>query len=113
MWGWIALPALLGITGSIGLPAAAVAEATKAEAQRGHDIVQAKCSGCHAIELTGDSPFQAAAPFRTLHRRYPLENLEEALAEGIMSGHPAMPEFVFEPDEVGDIIAYLKSLRSE
>jgi hypothetical protein len=32
-----------------------------------------------------------APPFRTLHERYPVENLEEPLAEGIISGHPSMP----------------------
>ncbi len=40
-----------------------------------------------------------------------LNSLEELLGEGIMSGHPDMPEFSFEADEVGDIIAYLKSIQ--
>ena len=39
------------------------------------------------------------------------EYLEEALGEGLMSGHPAMPEFKFEADDVGAIIAYLKSIQ--
>jgi hypothetical protein len=37
--------------------------------------------------------------------------LAEALAEGIFVGHPDMPEFVFEADEVGAILAYLKSIQ--
>jgi len=37
--------------------------------------------------------------------------LEEALAEGIFTGHPAMPEFVLEPEHIGDFIAFLKSLE--
>jgi len=44
-------------------------------------------------------------------RNYPVSDLEEALAEGILSGHPAMPEFAFEPDEIDAIIAYLESLQ--
>jgi hypothetical protein len=28
-----------------------------------------------------------------------------------MTGHPEMPEFSFDADEVGDIIAYLKSIQ--
>ena len=36
---------------------------------------------------------------------------EEPLAEGIITGHPTMPEFRFDPGQVGDIIAYLKSLE--
>ena len=29
-----------------------------------------------------------------------------------MSGHPDMPEFTFDADDVGAIIAYLKSIQS-
>jgi hypothetical protein len=49
--------------------------------------------------------------FRALGKRYPIEALEEALGEGIISGHPDMPEFTFESKEVGAIIAYLKSIQ--
>jgi hypothetical protein len=28
-----------------------------------------------------------------------------------MAGHPDMPEFKFDADDVGDIIAYLKSIQ--
>jgi hypothetical protein len=49
--------------------------------------------------------------FRTLAKRYPIESLEEALGEGLISGHPDMPEFKFEGDDVGAIIAYLKSIQ--
>jgi len=48
---------------------------------------------------------------RTIARKYKVENLAEALAEGIVTGHPAMPEFSFEPDQIGAIIAYLKTLQ--
>jgi cytochrome c len=33
------------------------------------------------------------------------------LSEGMMSGHPDMPEFQFDVDDVGAIIAYLKSIQ--
>jgi cytochrome c len=80
-------------------------------AQRGADIARANCARCHSIEKSGASPFQPAPPFRTLHERYPVETLEEALGEGIFTGHPEMPEFQMEPDEIGDFIAFLKSLE--
>lgn len=80
-------------------------------AQRGFVIVRTNCSRCHAIGKIGDSPLPIAPPFRTLHARYPVEDLEEPLAEGIVTGHPTMPEFRFDPGQVGDIIAYLKSLE--
>jgi cytochrome c len=82
-----------------------------AQEQRGFAILQANCARCHALERVGNSPLPAAPPFRTLHQRYPVESLQESLAEGIVTGHPDMPEFRFDPDQIGDIIAYLKSLE--
>ncbi len=43
---------------------------------------------CHAIGRSGDSPNKDAPAFRTLGQRYPVDSLEEALGEGILSGHP-------------------------
>jgi len=80
-------------------------------AQRGLVILKTNCSRCHAIGKIGESPLKIAPPFRTLHERYPVEDLEEPLAEGIITGHPTMPEFRFDPGQVGDIIAYLKTLE--
>jgi cytochrome c len=80
-------------------------------AQRGFVILKTNCSGCHAIGKVGESPLKIAPPFRTLHERYPIEDLEEPLAEGIITGHPTMPEFRFDADQVGDIISYLKTLE--
>lgn len=79
--------------------------------KHGEELLQKSCASCHAIGRSGDSPHKTAPAFRTLGQRYPIESLEEALGEGIMSGHPDMPEFNFEADDVGDIIAYLKSIQ--
>ncbi len=81
------------------------------ELERGKAILDANCSRCHATGAEGASPLAAAPPFRTLGARYPVSDLEEALAEGILTGHPEMPEFAFEPDEIDAIIAYLQSLQ--
>ena len=81
------------------------------ELKRGAQLLQQKCALCHAIGKIGDSPRKEAPPFRTLSQRYPIEALEESLGEGIMSGHPDMPEFSFDADDVGAIITYLKSIQ--
>jgi mono/diheme cytochrome c family protein len=78
---------------------------------QGRRIAEANCGRCHAIDKSGESPLQIAPPFRTLHLKYPVEDLEESLAEGIMTGHPAMPQFQFRRDQVHDFIAFLKSLE--
>ena len=78
----------------------------------GRAIVQRNCAVCHATGPMGDSPIPEAPRFRELHKRYPVENLAEALAEGILTGHPMMPQFRFTPTEVSDIIAYLESIQT-
>lgn len=84
---------------------------TAPDVQRGHSLVQTHCAECHAIDKADVSPLSIAPAFRDLHKRYPVEHLEEALAEGISTGHAAMPEFRFEPDQIRDLIAYLKVLE--
>ena len=79
--------------------------------KRGEELLTRDCARCHAVGRTGDSPHKDAPPFRTLGQRYPIEQLEESLGEGIMSGHPEMPEFSFDADDVGAIIAYLKAIQ--
>ncbi len=59
------------------------------------------------------SPLPEAPTFAEVAKRYPAEDLEEALAEGIVTGHPDMPEFVFEPDEIDAIVAYFDSLAGK
>lgn len=77
--------------------------------QRGRTFARANCARCHSIDRVTDSPLAIAPPFRTLHTRYPVETLAEALAEGISTGHPTMPEFRLDADQVGDFIAFLKT----
>ncbi len=105
--GVISFLAVLALTG----PPAAAADTLSPAAQRGFVLLRADCARCHAISKVGGSPLKIAPAFRTLHENYPVEDLEEPLAEGIITGHPTMPEFRFDPGQVNDIISYLKSLE--
>lgn len=79
--------------------------------RRGKAFAQANCSYCHSIDRSTRSPRRAAPPFRTLHKQYPVETLEDALAEGMSTGHPRMPEFRLDSGQVADFIGFLKSLE--
>ena len=79
--------------------------------KRGESLLTKNCARCHAIGKAGASPHPAAPAFRTLSRKYPIDGLQEALGEGLLVGHPDMPEFIFESEDVGAIIAYLKSIQ--
>lgn len=80
---------------------------------RGLAFVTDNCAACHAVGPEGESPVDGAPPFRSLQSRYPIEALAEAFAEGIVTGHADMPEFVLDPDEIDDVLAYLRSLPAE
>jgi mono/diheme cytochrome c family protein len=79
--------------------------------ERGKTFALNNCARCHSIDRVTQSPLKIAPPFRTLHKRYPVETLAEALAEGIQTGHPTMPEFQLDPDQIHDLLSYLKTLE--
>jgi cytochrome c len=79
--------------------------------RRGHTLVEAACAACHAVGRFDASPLKSAPPLRDVHKRYPVEDLGEALAEGLITGHPSKPELRFDARDVDDIIDYLKSLE--
>ena len=93
---------LLLMTPALGAPTAE---------QRGKAFARANCARCHAIDRVSHSPLEGAPPLRTLHRRYPIETLGEALAEGIYTGHDDMPAFELSPDQIHDLLSYLKTLE--
>ena len=86
--------------------------ALAADARAGRAFAMENCSRCHAIDRTGASPLAKAPPFRQIARRYKLADLEEALAEGIVTGHSGMPEFELTPRQITDLLAHLKRVRS-
>jgi cytochrome c len=104
VFGTVAAAFLAGIA----LPTAASAQEREA---RGREIAEAACAPCHAITKQGTSPVPAAPAFRTLGQKYPVEDLEEALAEGILVGHPAMPQVRMSPQDVGAFLAWLKTIQ--
>lgn len=102
---------ILGGFAALGFLALQAEAAAAASAQRGLTFARLHCAECHSIDKYSDSALRIAPPFRELHKRYPVETLEEAFAEGIVTGHPSMPEFRLDPDQIADLIAFMKSLE--
>jgi cytochrome c len=103
---------LVLLSTSVALPQDKPSEKQALES-RGERLLTINCSSCHAVGRAGNSIHPEAPPFRTLGQRYPIEVLAEALAEGLSSGHPDMPEFRFEIDDVDAILAYLESVQEK
>lgn len=97
------------------MSAQAASSGQKALQKRGQAIAQANCGRCHATGVEGASKNPKSPPFRYLSRKYPLENLEEALGEGIVVGHEGveMPEFRFNTAQIEALLAYLASIQKK
>ena len=104
--GFVAATALF----AVGIPRAMAEEG---DAIHGKALVETNCSRCHGVGTNDKSTHPEAPEFRTLSQRYPIDALEEAFAEGIVTGHPDMPEFKATPEQLRDIIAYLASIQPE
>ena len=83
------------------------------DVEAGRWFAENNCARCHAVGPEGPSPLAAAPAFRTFPEKWDLSALEEALAEGIVTGHEAMPEFVLSPQEIQDFLAYLATLKGD
>jgi cytochrome c len=96
---------------AIGLVLSSLADTAVAQSpaeRRGERFVRLNCARCHAIDKVGESPLPSAPPFRTLHLKYPVSDLQRPLAQGV---HPVMPRFELEASQVADIMSYLKTLE--
>ena len=93
-------------------PSTTVAGDSANAAMTGQAKAEAYCSQCHAVGREDNSLHRDAPPFRTLSDRFELRDLEEALAEGIVVGHPDMPVFVFQPNEIDALIDYLETIQT-
>jgi cytochrome c len=93
------------------LASAGQVHAQPPDVELGRAIAEEYCAACHAIGPDDASAMPEAPPFRELHHDYPVEHLAEALAEGIMVGHPDMPVFVLDPHQIEGFIAYLRTLE--
>jgi mono/diheme cytochrome c family protein len=101
-------PRLVVSVAAIVLCAGESALAQSPAERRGLRFAHLHCAQCHAIEATGESPLPTAPPFRTLQLKYPVEDLQRPLAEGV---HPKMPLFQLTPAQAADLMAYLKTLE--
>jgi mono/diheme cytochrome c family protein len=77
----------------------------------GEALVAENCGACHAIGTDDASPLEGVRALRDLSQDYPVAFLAESLAEGILTGHPAMPVLEFDAGEVDAVIAWLESIQ--
>jgi len=79
----------------------------------GERLAAEKCERCHNIGRTGLSRLPIAPTFRDIANRYSVWGMQEALAEGIVVGHPAMPKFVLNPEQIFDLLSFMETLKAK
>ena len=89
-----------------------VEAATPEQIDAGRRIVELQCVSCHAVRSSDMSRVSTAPPLRTLAERYPVTGLPEAFAQGVLVGHPNMPDFRFNATQISEILAYLQSIQT-
>ena len=102
---------VLTLGACLSLLASADAWASPASIERGRWLAQANCASCHAVGQEPSSPVKAAPPFRSLQQTYPTRNLDEIFADGVLRNHSAMPQFAPGPDDISDLLDYLRSIQ--
>lgn len=83
------------------------------EAAKGKAFAQANCASCHAID-DGVSPHPNAISLRRAANRLPDWAVAASFERGIQVGHTMeMPEFVFEEDDINNLLAYFEVLKAK
>ena len=90
-----------------------VAAAPSPEIEAGRVMAEAQCGACHAVGAAGESRIAPAPAFRRLAAKYPGDQLKVVFAEGIATGHPSMPRWIFTAREVDQLLAYVRSLPGD
>ncbi len=80
-------------------------------AAEGRAFAQENCAVCHALD-DGASPNPNAPSLRRAAHRLPEWAVEASFERGVQVGHTTeMPVFVFEEDDIANLLAYLEALR--
>jgi cytochrome c len=86
------------------------AQADVALTAHGKALAEKNCTTCHAVGVSGDSPLRDAPPFRDLAANYDEGELEDAFNDGVVTEHPAMPDWQMTPEQAAALASYIMSL---
>ena len=79
-------------------------------ASRGHELAQAWCGGCHAVEKVAIPLDQRRAPaFTAIAGQRSTTPL--AIRVFLQSSHEPMPNFILKKQDIDDLAAYIMSLK--
>ena len=79
---------------------------------RGHEFAQRFCKGCHVIDDSAGTSAPAGVPtFRAIANRP--GQTGQRIMNILINPHPPMPDVQLTSREIGDVVAYLETLRTD
>jgi mono/diheme cytochrome c family protein len=91
---------------------ASAAVAQDADIEAGAAYAEQVCSPCHAVlPHEKHSPLPQAPSFQSVADTPGMTEL--ALTVFLQSSHPSMPNIILTPDEMRNVIAYIRSLKTD
>ncbi len=87
--------------------------ALSGSAAEGRAFAEANCASCHALD-DGVSPNPNAPSLYVAAHRLPEWMVEGSFERGVQVGHTTeMPVFVFEDEDIANLLAYFEALKAE
>lgn len=97
----------LALAAILGTPQLLRAQEQTSSAEAGRRLAINWCTGCHAVEPNAQGLF--AADFADIANTPSTTSL--SLKVSLRTSHKNMPNFILQPEEADDIVAYILSLR--
>jgi mono/diheme cytochrome c family protein len=97
----VAVPFVAGLASS--------ADAQTGDPQAGAAYAKKVCAQCHATDRSAASPEPTAPPFQDVANTPGMTGT--ALRVWLSTSHPTMPNIIVEPQDMGNVIAYILSLK--
>jgi len=94
---------------SFALATSGSASAMVADAQQGEKIARRWCAACHVVANDQKQASADVAPFADAARH----KTNAELAAFLTDPHPKMPDMSLTREEIGDLVAYMRSLAPE
>jgi len=100
------------LAATVWLALSSQALAQDADIEAGGAYAKQVCAACHAVLPNEQiSPLAEATTFQSIADTPGMTEL--ALTVWLQSSHPTMPNIVLEPDDMRNVVAYIRSLESD
>lgn len=106
------MSAALALVASASAVMAAGPHTPKPDAQKGRVLAERACVACHVVTERAVSPVAADVPTFAAIANKPDQTME-AIAGRIVIPHPPMPAIALSREEIGNVVAYIMTLRKD